>query len=197
MSVLRLYTADEAGSDGYPLAWHATIKHLVRIEDGHRCLRCEHPYIVGDNWTGEWSACDIYCKHQGPVRVRELATEGEWNWVDLSALGQSAGDAIYDETPIGPRARYAVEARWRILTVHHLDGVKLNCRWWNLVSLCQRCHLHIQKKVDMLRVFPFEHTDWFKPYVAGWYAFAYLGEDLDRAQTEARLDELLALERIA
>ena len=31
-----------------------------------------------------------------------------------------------------------------ILTVHHLDGIKTNCEWGNLVALCQRCHLHIQ-----------------------------------------------------
>lgn len=30
------------------------------------------------------------------------------------------------------------------LTVHHLDGVKSNCDYTNLVALCQRCHLHIQ-----------------------------------------------------
>ena len=30
------------------------------------------------------------------------------------------------------------------LTVHHLDGIKTNCEWRNLVALCQRCHLHIQ-----------------------------------------------------
>ena len=31
-----------------------------------------------------------------------------------------------------------------VLTVHHIDGNKSNCEWWNLVALCQRCHLHIQ-----------------------------------------------------
>jgi 5-methylcytosine-specific restriction endonuclease McrA len=30
------------------------------------------------------------------------------------------------------------------LTVHHLDGDKANCAPWNLVALCQRCHLSIQ-----------------------------------------------------
>jgi 5-methylcytosine-specific restriction endonuclease McrA len=30
------------------------------------------------------------------------------------------------------------------LTVHHLDGDKANCAGWNLVALCQRCHLSIQ-----------------------------------------------------
>lgn len=31
----------------------------------------------------------------------------------------------------------------RMLTVHHLDGDKSNCRWWNLLALCQVCHLQI------------------------------------------------------
>lgn len=88
-----------------------------------------------------------------------------------------------------------VEARWRILTVHHLNGVKADCRWWNLASLCQRCHLTIQGRVQLHRVWPWEHSDWFKPYAAGWYAHAYLGEDLDRKQTLARLGQLLALEQ--
>lgn len=30
------------------------------------------------------------------------------------------------------------------LTVHHLDMNPANCRWTNLVALCQRCHLHVQ-----------------------------------------------------
>jgi hypothetical protein len=57
-----------------------------------------------------------------------------------------------------------------MLTVHHLDLDKSNCSWWNLVALCQRCHLHIQGKVIMHQPFMFDHSDWFKPYVAGYYA---------------------------
>ena len=49
----------------------------------------------------------------------------------------------------------------------------------------------------MARVWPWEHTEWFQPYVAGYYAHVYLGEDLSRAEVEQRLDELLALERVA
>ena len=91
-------------------------------------------------------------------------------------------------------AAFEVEARWRILTVHHLNGAKHDLRWWNLASLCQRCHLYVQRKVVMERVYIWEHTEWFKPHAAGWYAAAYLGENLTREQTMARLDELLALE---
>jgi len=36
-----------------------------------------------------------------------------------------------------------------------------------------------------------------EPYVAGYYAWTYLGEELDRAEVEARLDELLGLELAA
>ena len=82
-----------------------------------------------------------------------------------------------------------------VLTVHHLDGDKSNCRWWNLAALCQRCHLHIQAKVDMRQQWPLEHSEWFKPHAAAWYAMKYLGQNLTRAEVESRMDELLALER--
>jgi hypothetical protein len=58
-----------------------------------------------------------------------------------------------------------------VLTVHHLDMNPSNNRWWNTVALCQRCHLHVQGKVILERLFMFEHSEWFKPYVAGYYAF--------------------------
>ena len=78
------------------------------------------------------------------------------------------------------------------LTVHHLDLNPANCAWDNCVPLCQRCHLSIQGRVIMERPWMFEHSDWFKPYVAGYYARTVLGEDLTREEVEARLEELLA-----
>lgn len=84
-----------------------------------------------------------------------------------------------------------------MLTVHHLDLDKSNCRWWNLAALCQRCHLSIQARVQLERPWILEHTAWFKIYAAGWYAFTYLGENPTRAEAEERLEELLALERVA
>ena len=86
---------------------------------------------------------------------------------------------------------------WRILTVHHWDGDKSNCRWWNLMALCQRCHLAIQGRVDPHRGYFLEHSEWCKPYAAGFYAWKYLGLELTREATAARLDELLALEQVA
>lgn len=89
------------------------------------------------------------------------------------------------------------DGRQRILTVHHLDGDKHNLAWWNLVALCQVCHLVIQAKVILERPWTWlEHSDWFKPYAAGWYAHRYLGQELTRDEVLERIDELLALERL-
>lgn len=81
-----------------------------------------------------------------------------------------------------------------VLTTAHLDNDKSNCRWWNCAALCQRCHLSFQARVDFDRPWIFEHSAWAKPYIAGFYAFKYLGQDLVRSEVEQRLDELLALE---
>lgn len=186
---MRVYAPEECGSDGYPVAWHETIKHLVREQAGHRCERCHHPYRTGANPMERfdvedgivhvsWSPCDSECRHGGPVR-----------WSNGYAWREYNGP---DETI----AQY-VEARARILTVHHLTGDKADCRWWNLAALCQRCHLSIQGKVVMGQLFPFEHSEWFKPHAAGFYAWTYLREELSREQVEARMDELLALELVA
>lgn len=185
--VLRLYHPEVDPwnpRDGYPYAWSfgdPAVKDLVREQAEHRCVRCHHPYVKG---AGEWSPCDELCTHDGPISSQPSA-------VGLlpSPLAFAAGKYAADVPPI--------YAQWRILTVHHLNGVKGDCRWWNLAALCQRCHLVIQGRVVMERVYPFEHSEWFKPYAAGWYASAYLGEDLTRDETMARLDELLALERMA
>lgn len=84
--LLRLYTAEECGRDGYPPEWHDIpgvmlpldeygltrpfgIKHLVHADAGHRCVRCLHPYRNGEHGTGEWSPCDDRCIHSGPMRV--------------------------------------------------------------------------------------------------------------------------------
>jgi hypothetical protein len=78
------------------------------------------------------------------------------------------------------------------LTVHHADMSPANNEWYNLLPLCQRCHLHIQGKVVMERVWMFEHSAWFRPYVAGYYA-AQAGLPTERAWVEAHADALIAL----
>ena len=53
------------------------------------------------------------------------------------------------------------------LTIHHLDNNKANCAEWNLAALCQRCHLHIQGKVEMRQGWLFEHSVWMQPHIEG------------------------------
>lgn len=79
-----------------------------------------------------------------------------------------------------------------VLTVHHLDADKSNCRWWNLAALCQRCHLSIQGRVIMSRTWMLPHSEWFKPYVAGYYAFHY-GLPDDQEYVIAHIDSLIDL----
>lgn len=212
--LLRIYEPSECGKDGYPLAWHkcpecegrgggyngeegteweceaclrsGSVKGLVRVESAHRCVRCHHPYYGSE---GEWSSCDEHCHHRGPVRLSYTAEDGSPVVAHEHRLATEAGVVV----GYGKR----VEAQWRVLTVHHLTGVKADLRWWNLAALCQRCHLEIQGRVRMEQVYPHEHSPWFKPYAAGYYAASYLAEDLTREQTEERLDELLALELAA
>lgn len=76
------------------------------------------------------------------------------------------------------------------LTVHHLDLDPQNCEWWNIPALCQRCHLSIQGRVIMERPFMFDHSDWFKPYVAGYYAHQN-GLPEDKSYVINHIDELL------
>lgn len=179
--LFRQYQVASAGPDGYPREWHATIKHQVREQAGNRCVRCRHPYDASKHGDGKYSRCDEACVHPGPYRYR-FEGQGEWESEWHAPL---AGTLVAEG--------YDVQAAWRILTVHHLDGDKLNCRWWNLAALCQRCHLSIQGRVKMRRPYFLPHSDWFRPYAAGFYAFAFLGEDLSRDQVTERMSGLLAL----
>lgn len=109
---------------------------------------------------------------------------------DWPAIARQVKDAahwrcIRCDHPHDPASGYT-------LTVHHLSGDKSDCQWHNLVALCQRCHLRIQAKVKMERVWMFEHSPWFRPYVAGYYAARY-GLPTNRAWVEARIDQLIAL----
>lgn len=204
--LLRQYAPEECGEDGYPFAWHRetlaedqslghagdgpllnpAIKDYIREQALNRCERCWHPYEKG---MGEWSTCDEGCRHGGPLQV----VEREEGWPDRTYKPPSWQDITSLRS--GGLAEIAIiEAQYRILTVHHLDSDKANCRWWNLVALCQRCHLVMQRKVVMGTPYHYEHSEWFKPYAAAFYAFKYLGEDLDRPTVMGRQDELLALE---
>ena len=202
---LRVYfdPTDIDPRDGYPYRWHAGdrefgntrtrtgIKHLIRQLNGHRCERCKHPFPLGS--PGEWSPCDDHCAHVGPFALVEPQLAGEG--VPL-ALERAPGATQDEMRSAAKRYGLVVTAQWRILTVHHLNGVKHDLRWWNLAALCQRCHLLIQGKVRMERPYLRAHSEWFKPHAAGWYAWDKLGQDISRAEALDRLDELLALEHL-
>lgn len=89
--------------------------------------------------------------------------------------------------------RHAPDGKQRVLTVHHMDGDKRNCRWWNLLALCQVCHLQVQARVIPERPWLFEHSDWFRPYVAGFYAWYYGGAEVTREEAEADIARYLAM----
>lgn len=175
-------------SGEYTFDW-AEINARVCEEAGHRCIRCGHPYVKGEHGKGEWTRCDDRCTHAGPLA---------WMFTDAPMiLIQDERVNVATAKRLGGQTAYWLVAQWRILTVHHADGNKSNNAWWNLLALCQRCHLTIQSRVNPEQPYMLEHSEWYKPYVAGFYAKKYEGLDLTREQVMARLDELLAYERMA
>lgn len=53
------------------------------------------------------------------------------------------------------------------LTVHHFDGDKANVEPWNLMALCQRCHLSVQARVDPVNGLMFAPSAWCIPHIVG------------------------------
>ena len=96
---------------------------------------------------------------------RKSTSEYPNNWTEIAkAVKEAAGwKCVRCGKPHDPENGYT-------LTVHHLDIDPSNCAWWNIPALCQRCHLSIQGRVVMERFYMFEHSEWFKPYLAGHYA---------------------------
>lgn len=119
--------------------------------------------------------------------MRRSTTPYPPNWKEIAhAVKQAAGwKCVRCQHPHDTPAGY-------MLGVHHLDLSPANCRWWNLAALCQRCHLRIQAKVVMERGWYLPHSEWFKPYAAGYYAHVH-GLPDDREWVLAHLDELLAI----
>ena len=107
--------------------------------------------------------------------------------------GHPDGDRPGALVPCDARCTHPPNGRLRVLTTHHLDGDKANCLWWNLLALCQVCHLQVQARVIPERPWLFEHSGWFVPYVCGFYAAYYGGRAITRAQAEAKPERWLAL----
>jgi 5-methylcytosine-specific restriction endonuclease McrA len=122
--------------------------------------------------------------------ARKSTGEYPDNWKEIATQVKDEADwkCLRCGHPHAPESGYT-------LTVHHLDLNPANCAWWNIPALCQRCHLQVQNKVVMERHWMFEHSEWFKPYVAGYYAHLN-GLPERKAYILTHLDELLALEKV-
>ena len=154
----------------YPPDW-SEIARRVKAAAGWRCVRCGHPF----DEHGQPLACDDRCD---PKRGRTIAPE---NVGLIPMLGNRGNPPHY----------------WGVsglnYGVHHLDGDKANCRWWNLLPTCNSCHLTVQAKVIPDRPYLWEHSRWFVPYVCGFYAWYHGHEEITRAEAYARPDYWLAL----
>lgn len=123
--------------------------------------------------------------------VWAIPTEGGYpdDWPEIATATKDAAgwECIRCRRKHSPATGYT-------LTVHHFDGNKANCEWWNLMALCQRCHLMIQARVNPDQdIFEFlEISDWMKPFVAGRRA-AFAGEPHDIAAVTEHLEEYLCL----
>lgn len=107
----------------------------------------------------------------------------DWNEIADRVKKEANGCCVRCGHPHDPSSGFS-------LTVHHLDMNPANCEWWNLAALCQRCHLSVQARVVIERPWMFTHSDWFKPYVAGYYAYR-LGRSTDRAYVIANMEDLI------
>jgi 5-methylcytosine-specific restriction endonuclease McrA len=123
-------------------------------------------------------------------RVFSGAYTADWKAIATAVKAAAGWRCVRCGHPHDPKTGYT-------LTVDHLSGAKDDNAWFNLAALCQRCHLSVQGRVILTRPWVWEHTAWFRPYVAGHYARKYLGLHLSREEVEARMDELLALEPAA
>jgi len=104
------------------------------------------------------------------IKEREGAESGEYpeNWPVVARQVKEANGWKCE--------RCGHENDWEngyTLTVHHLDMNKENLELWNLAALCQRCHLHIQGKVDFYRdTLTGMHRAWMAKHVEGYNEWA-------------------------
>jgi 5-methylcytosine-specific restriction endonuclease McrA len=137
-------------------------------------------------YPADWREIAKRVKTEANDRCIRCGHRNDATWWSNAMVSGGAGPCVDTCT-------HAPDGKQRVLTVHHLDGDKSNSRWWNLLPLCQVCHLQIQAKLDPDQVYLWEHSEWFKPFVAGYYAFAYAALELTRAEVERALEYWLML----
>lgn len=153
----------------YPENWPA-ISLEVKERAGWRCVRCHHPFAPD---TSSPLFCDEACDRSRGIHRRIRG--GEFD----------RGNMINTSTAAWLNAiNYGV---------HHFDGDKGNCRWWNLMAMCNSCHLKTQSSVIPERPWLLEHSEWAKPYVGGFYAWWFAKREPTRAEVEKDVDLFLAL----
>lgn len=86
----------------------------------------------------------------------------DWKQIADEVKADADGCCIRCGHPHDPPAGYT-------LTVHHFNGDKSVCERWNLMPLCQRCHLSVQARVDPEQPLMFMPSSWCLPYIAGFY----------------------------
>jgi 5-methylcytosine-specific restriction endonuclease McrA len=138
-----------------------------------------------------------------PETAERVKREASWRCVrclhpddpeTAERLGARRGKIPCDDLCRHDDARlFTPPTKQRILTVHHLDGDKSNDRWWNLAALCQVCHFQIQGKVRMEQTYQHPHSEWFLPYVAGYYMEEVEGLEVSRGFVEQNLVKCLAV----
>ena len=63
------------------------------------------------------------------------------------------------------------------LTVHHLDGNPSNCADWNLAALCQRCHLSVQARFNIMQLWLMEPDSWLVPHIQAMNEYMKRGDN--------------------
>lgn len=181
-----------------------TTKPLPGSDEAVR-MGCKCPVRENHNGLGAWGGGPTgateprfwvreTCPVHGRKRPRsEVAMSSRFSgqytsdWKEIAKQVKDEADwrCVRCGHPHDPAAGYT-------LTVHHLTGEKDQNAWWNTAALCQRCHLKIQAKVIMHRPWFLSHSDWFKPFVAGYYAHVH-GLPDDKESVLANMDALIAL----
>lgn len=85
-----------------------------------------------------------------------------WAVLATTVKDEAGWKCVRCNEPHNPKAGYC-------LTVHHFDGDKANEARWNLMALCQRCHLQVQGRVDPRIPILIDPSVWAMPYIAGLY----------------------------
>lgn len=87
---------------------------------------------------------------------------GDWKQIATRVKDESNWKCVRCDHPHDPKAG-------RCLTVHHFNGDKACNEPWNLMALCQACHLSVQARVNPMVGLLVMPAAWSMPYIVGFY----------------------------